>query len=83
MMQRTLFLAMELIMDMMRNIELEEKEAELAKEEASRGGMDILKKVEDLKPVLEHAKEANNIVIIFYCWFGEIMVMKFSSICKS
>ena len=63
-MQKTLFLAMESIMNMMRKVELEEKEAELAKEEASRGGLDILNKVEDLKHMLKHAKEANDMVII-------------------
>ncbi|KAM7253968.1 hypothetical protein ACFE04_031650 [Oxalis oulophora] len=58
--QKTLFLAMESILDLMRNIELEEKSAEQAKEEAADAGLDIIKKVEELKEMLSHAKEAND-----------------------
>jgi hypothetical protein len=44
----------------MREVELQEKEAEKAKEDASIGGFDTLDKVEELKKMLEHAKEAND-----------------------
>ncbi|KAG4162418.1 hypothetical protein ERO13_D01G114520v2 [Gossypium hirsutum] len=40
-----------------------EAAAEQAKEEAARGGMDILVKVEELKQMLPHAKEANDMVV--------------------
>ncbi|TYG83192.1 hypothetical protein ES288_D01G149500v1 [Gossypium darwinii] len=40
-----------------------EAAAEQAKEKAARGGMDILVKVEELKQMLPHAKEANDMVV--------------------
>lgn len=49
-------------MSMMKEVELQEKAAEQAKAEAARGGMDIMVKVEELKDVLVHAKEANDMV---------------------
>lgn len=52
----------ESIVDLMRQVDLCEKEASLAKEAASKAGLDILAKVEDLKEMLKHAKEANNMV---------------------
>ncbi|PPR91197.1 hypothetical protein GOBAR_AA29493 [Gossypium barbadense] len=52
--------AMQSIMDLMKEVELQEAAAEQAKEEAARGGMDILVKVEELKQMLPHAKEAND-----------------------
>ncbi|XP_010455940.1 PREDICTED: uncharacterized protein LOC104737456 isoform X3 [Camelina sativa] len=58
--KRTLFTVMESIMNLMREVELQEKEAEKAKEDAARGGFDTLDKVEELKKMLEHAKEAND-----------------------
>ncbi|KAJ9187665.1 hypothetical protein P3X46_003093 [Hevea brasiliensis] len=58
--KKTLFLAMESIMNMMRQVELQEKIAELAKEEAASAGLDIQAKVEELKQMLKHAKEAND-----------------------
>ncbi|CAB77773.1 hypothetical protein [Arabidopsis thaliana] len=58
--KRTLFTVMESIMNLMREVELQEKEAEKAKEDASIGGFDTLDKVEELKKMLEHAKEAND-----------------------
>lgn len=63
MMQKTLFSAMERVINMMREVELQEKAAEQAKEEASRGGLDILDKVEEMKQMLVHAKEANDMVV--------------------
>ncbi|MQM19534.1 hypothetical protein Taro_052540, partial [Colocasia esculenta] len=58
--QNTLVSAMESVVDMMEEVNLHEKEANLAKEAASKAGLDILEKVEDLKEMLKHAKEANN-----------------------
>jgi hypothetical protein len=58
--KKNLFLAMESIMNMMGEVELEEKAAEQAKEEAADTGLDIMKKVEELKEMLSHAKEAND-----------------------
>ncbi|XP_022758187.1 golgin candidate 5-like isoform X2 [Durio zibethinus] len=58
--KKTLFQAMQSIMNLMREVELQEEAAEQAKEEAARGGLDILVKVEELKQMLTHAKEAND-----------------------
>ncbi|KAK5813350.1 hypothetical protein PVK06_028799 [Gossypium arboreum] len=58
--KKILFQTMQSIMDLMKEVELQEAAAEQAKEEAARGGMDILVKVEELKQMLSHAKEAND-----------------------
>ncbi|KAI9382474.1 hypothetical protein POPTR_014G139000v4 [Populus trichocarpa] len=58
--KKTLFSAMESVMNMMKEVELQEISAEQAKEEAARGGLDILVEVEKLKQMLVHAKEAND-----------------------
>ncbi|KAI9180514.1 hypothetical protein LWI28_005557 [Acer negundo] len=58
--KKTLFLAMESIMNLMREVELQEKAAEESKAEATRGGLDILLKVEELKQMLAHAKQIND-----------------------
>ncbi|KAL0730553.1 hypothetical protein Bca4012_026646 [Brassica carinata] len=58
--KRTLFTVMESIMNLMREVELQEKDAEKVKENATRGGFDTLQKVEDLKKILAHAKEGND-----------------------
>ncbi|XP_019188660.1 PREDICTED: uncharacterized protein LOC109182882 isoform X2 [Ipomoea nil] len=58
--KKTMFVAMESLISLMREVELQEKAAEQAKEEAAIGGLDILKRVEDLKEMLKHAKEAND-----------------------
>lgn len=63
MMQKTLFSAMESVMTTMRQVELQEKAAEQAKEEAARGGLDVLVQVEELKKMLAHAREANDMVV--------------------
>ncbi|TYI49001.1 hypothetical protein E1A91_D12G005500v1 [Gossypium mustelinum] len=52
--------AMQSIMNLMREVELQEEASEQAKEECARGGSDILVKVEELKQMLPHAKEAND-----------------------
>lgn len=62
MVQKTLFSALESIMNMMKEVELQERAAEQAKVEAAMGGVDILVKVEVLKQMLAHAKDANDMV---------------------
>lgn len=51
-------------MSLMKEVELQEYDAEKSKEEAARGGLDTLEKVEELKKMLEHAKEANDMVML-------------------
>ncbi|KAK8319995.1 hypothetical protein V6Z11_A12G006900 [Gossypium hirsutum] len=58
--KKTLFQAMQSIMNLMREVELQEEAAEQAKEECAMGGSDILVKVEELKQMRPHAKEAND-----------------------
>ncbi|CAH2039041.1 unnamed protein product [Thlaspi arvense] len=58
--KKTLLTVMESVMNLMKEVELEEKDAEKSAEEAARGGLDTLEKVEELKKMLEHAKEAND-----------------------
>ncbi|XP_022771078.1 uncharacterized protein LOC111314213 [Durio zibethinus] len=58
--KKTLFQAMQSMMNLMREVELKEEAAEQAKEEAARGGLDILLRVEELKRTLPYAKEAND-----------------------
>lgn len=61
-----MFAAMESLISLMREVELQEKAAEQAKEEAAIGGLDILRRVEDLKEMLKHAKEANDMVAFHF-----------------
>lgn len=63
-MQKTLFSSMESLINLMREVELQEKAAEQANMEAARGGSDILVRVEEYKAMLVHAKEANDMVVI-------------------
>ncbi|XP_065861176.1 uncharacterized protein [Euphorbia lathyris] len=56
----TMFLEVESIMTKMREVELQEKIAEQAQEEAASAGLETLSKVEQLKQMLAHAKEAND-----------------------
>lgn len=58
--KKTLFSAVESVICLMREVELQEEAAEQAKLEAAKGGLDILRRVEDLKEMLRHAKEAND-----------------------
>ncbi|KAL4379531.1 hypothetical protein GQ457_02G003160 [Hibiscus cannabinus] len=57
--KKTLFQAMQSIMYLMREVELQEEAAELAKKECAKGGLEILVEVEELKQKLANAKEAN------------------------
>lgn len=56
----TLFSAMDLVVNLMKEVEEKEKVAKQAKEEASSEGIDIYLKIEELKRMLVHAKEAND-----------------------
>ncbi|KAL3849843.1 hypothetical protein ACJIZ3_011725 [Penstemon smallii] len=58
--KKILFSATESVMSLMREVEIQEEAAERAKEEAAMGGTDLLNKVEELKKMLQHAKEAND-----------------------
>ncbi|KAJ4727514.1 nuclear mitotic apparatus protein 1-like isoform X1 [Melia azedarach] len=58
--KKTLFMAMESVMNMVKEVEIQEKAAEEAKKEAEKGDLDILIKVEEIKRMLAHAKEAND-----------------------
>ncbi|KAJ8543181.1 hypothetical protein K7X08_005704 [Anisodus acutangulus] len=58
--KKTLFSAVESVICLMREVELQEEAAEQAKLEAAKGGLDMLRRVEDLKEMLRHAKEAND-----------------------
>lgn len=65
MLQTTLFSAMDLVVNLMKEVEEKEKVAKQAKEEASSEGIDIYMKIEELKQTLVHAKEANDMVVSF------------------
>ncbi|KAL0459559.1 UNVERIFIED_CONTAM: hypothetical protein Slati_0583100 [Sesamum latifolium] len=58
--KKTLFVAMDSVISLMREVELKEQAAEQAKKEAAIGGSHILDKVKELKRMLPHAKEAND-----------------------
>ncbi|XP_039043023.1 uncharacterized protein LOC120182063 [Hibiscus syriacus] len=58
--EKNLFQAMQSILDLMREVVLQEEAAELAKEECTKGGLDILVKVEELRQMLAHVKHAND-----------------------
>lgn len=62
MMKKTLLAVMDTVTNLMKEVELEEKDAEKSELEAARGGLDTLEKVEEFKKMLKHAKEANDIV---------------------
>ncbi|KAK6937499.1 hypothetical protein RJ641_031007 [Dillenia turbinata] len=58
--KKTLFSAMDLVINMMKEVELQEESVKLAKEEAAKGGLDMLARVEDIKQMLKRAREAND-----------------------
>ncbi|KAI3742727.1 hypothetical protein L1987_60421 [Smallanthus sonchifolius] len=58
--KKTLGLAMDSVIDLMKAVESKEKAAEQAKEDATRGCYDILAKVDEVKHALSRAKEAND-----------------------
>ncbi|KAL0371338.1 UNVERIFIED_CONTAM: hypothetical protein Sangu_0451900 [Sesamum angustifolium] len=57
---KTLFMAMNSVISLMKEVELKEQAAEQAKKEAAIGGSHIMDKVEELKRMLPHAKGAND-----------------------
>ncbi|CAN7038748.1 unnamed protein product [Brassica oleracea var. botrytis] len=59
--KKTLLAVMDSVTNLMKEVELEEKDAEKSESEAARGGLDTLEKVEEFKNMLKHAKEANDI----------------------
>lgn len=62
--QKTLFSTMESVVSMMREVELKEQVAGKAKEDSFKEDTDVLDKVEELKQMLQNAKEANDMVVI-------------------
>ncbi|KAI3869017.1 hypothetical protein MKW98_021830 [Papaver atlanticum] len=58
--KKNLFAAMETVINMMKEAEFQEEKAELSKKEASLGGLDTLERVEDLRQMLQRAREAND-----------------------
>ncbi|XP_010938758.1 uncharacterized protein [Elaeis guineensis] len=58
--KKNLLSAKELVTNLMKEVEFLEKRAKQTKEEALTSGQDILLKVEELKQMLKHAKEAND-----------------------
>ncbi|KAG2267558.1 hypothetical protein Bca52824_062113 [Brassica carinata] len=59
--KKTLLAVMDSVTNLMKEVELEEKDAEKSELEAARGGLDTLEKVEEFKKMLKHAREANDI----------------------
>ncbi|EYU38142.1 hypothetical protein MIMGU_mgv1a007025mg [Erythranthe guttata] len=57
--KKTMFAAMESVISLMREVELKEQAVEQAKVEAAVGGSDVLFKVEELKQLVQSAKDAN------------------------
>lgn len=55
---------MESVVNMMKEVELLEKKAKQAEEEGAIAGQDILAKAEGLKKMLQHAQQANDMVVI-------------------
>lgn len=58
--KKTMFAAMEFLISLMKEVDHQEKAAEQADEESAIGGHGILQRVDDLKEMLKHAKEAND-----------------------
>lgn len=64
-MQNDLLPSLELVSKMIQDVEVLEEKAEVAKHESSIAGTSILTKVGKLKEMLNHAKEANDMVCSF------------------
>ncbi|GAB2301943.1 hypothetical protein Dimus_035966 [Dionaea muscipula] len=67
--KKSLDLAMELVIGLIREVGLQEKSLEQVKEAAANGGLETLAEVEALRNMLVHAKEANDMVMIFCVLF--------------
>ncbi|KAH9623748.1 hypothetical protein KSS87_009690 [Heliosperma pusillum] len=59
----TVYSAKESVARLMEEVELQKNEAEQAKIASTKGEIDILEKVEEIKKTLKHAKEANDMHI--------------------
>lgn len=77
-MQNDLLPSLELVTKMIEDVELLEEKAKVAKQESSIAGTCILTKVEELKEMLTHAKEANDMVFLFDIIFHIIKLLDFS-----
>lgn len=64
-MQKMLFSSMESLINLMREVELQEKAAEQANMEAATGGSNILARIEEYKTMVVQANEANDMVCIY------------------
>jgi hypothetical protein len=62
-MQNDLLPSLELVTKMIEDVELLEEKAKVAKRESSIAGTGILTKVEELREMLTHVKEANDMVL--------------------
>ncbi|XP_061349204.1 uncharacterized protein LOC133294532 [Gastrolobium bilobum] len=58
--KKILFSSVESLINLMKEVELQEKAAEQANMEAGKGGSNILVRAEEYKTMLVHAKEAND-----------------------
>lgn len=65
MLQKNLLSAAESVTNMIKEVELLEERAKQAKKEASNAGKGISEKANELKQTLNHAKEANEMVVYF------------------
>jgi hypothetical protein len=65
MMQNDLLPSLETVTKMIEDVDILEEKAKVAKHESSVAGNNILAKVEELKEMLTHAKEANDMVFPF------------------
>lgn len=72
--QETLLVAIESVLNKAREVELQEKIAKQAKEEASRVGLDILTEVENVKQMVHQAKETYDMVV-YSCSYNCSMVL--------
>jgi hypothetical protein len=72
-MQNDMLPSLEMVTKMIEDVELLEEKAKVAKHESSVAGKNILTKVEELKEMLTHAKEANDMV---FPLFLDLMIQK-------
>ncbi|KAI3863895.1 hypothetical protein MKW98_031487 [Papaver atlanticum] len=81
--KKTPFASTETVINMMKEAELQEEKAELSKREASLGGLDTLERVEDLRQMLQRAREINDMHIWqgrMSCASAQVFKTQFSTI---
>ena len=61
-MQEKLLSELESVFKLMKEVEYHENAAEQAKKDASKGGLEICARVDELKSMLDRAREANDMV---------------------